>query len=270
MWWVYGELPAPYTGCHIGPDNIWEQLAVGDIDDSGVPSLVTPAWCDADSNIGAYVSRMIALNARTGAVKWLSAPLGTFFSGSGGGFAYYPMTYNAMPAIARLHQGETPSVLFKNSASGYLDSDSTQPLACTQFQANSGLTHCTGVLALNGADGSIRQRFIAADDGQADGGSFNPAAFAIADLMGSGNLNVMANGAVWDADGNLISNRLGATFSSLAVAKLDDSGQSSIISYEYGPQGPSVDRCPPRRRHRAVAIAIERLQRRSVRAFEHR
>lgn len=235
IWWVYGALPAPYAGCHIGTDNIWEQIAVGDVDDSGAPAVVTPAWCDADSNVGTFVSRMIALDARTGAVKWLSPPLGAYiFTAYNGAFYHYPITYSVMPAIARLHPGETPSVLFKNVESGYLNGDPTLALACTQFQATSTLNDCTGVLALNGADGTIRQGFVAPNDGQADGGTYNPGALAIADLTGSGKLNVMANGAVWDADGNLLSNRLGTTFASLAVAKLDDSGQASIISYEYG------------------------------------
>ena len=122
IWWVFGELPAPYTGCFIGADNIAEQVAVGDIDDSGVPAVVTPASCSSDGNIGTVQSRMVALDGRTGAIKWLSAPLGAFFSKLGN-FSHFAMTDGVMPAIARLHPGETPSVLFKKSASGFIDSD---------------------------------------------------------------------------------------------------------------------------------------------------
>ena len=94
------------------------------------------------------------------------------------------------------------------------------------------------MLALNGVDGTIRQRFIAPLDGLGvAANAFNQHAHVmVADLSGrgSGSPNVVANGAVWDAYGNLVSNRLGVGTYSLALAKLDDSGQISIISQELG------------------------------------
>jgi RHS repeat-associated protein len=232
LWQVDGRLPAPNDDCVIESDDNVDELAVGDIDDSGVPALVSPAKCFDDNPLPQIsgATRMIALNARTGALKWLTPPLGQR-QGDGGTGAYFPMTWNATPAIARLHPGETPSVLFKQNAVGFLDNAQTAP-ACDQFKANSGLLYCAGVLALDGADGSVRQRFIAPGDGfQIDG--FNTYGYVmVADLTGSGSPNVIAVGAVWDADGNLVSNRLGGFYYSLALAKLDASGQVSIISEE--------------------------------------
>jgi RHS repeat-associated protein len=123
-------------------------------------------------------------------------------------------------------------VLFKVDAESYLDNPPTQR-ACDQFQVNSGLDLCTGVLALNGADGSVRQRYIAPNDNL---GRENNAGghLIVADLTGSGTPNLVANGAVWDVAGNLVSNRLGTLHRSIALAKLDDSGQVSIVSYEVG------------------------------------
>lgn len=232
LWTVAGELPAPYAGCYIPQDNLpqnqtADDVAVGDIDDSGIPALVTIAYCNSDNAQG---TRMIALNARTGAVKWLTPPLGALIPGSGG--VYFHMTYGVTPAIARLRAGETPSVLFKVEVDDYLDSAQTVR-KCDQFQANSGLYSCTGVLVLDGADGSVRQRMIAPNDnfGRDNRGSGH---LMVAALSGTGPPNIIANGAVWDVDGNLLSNRLGTAARSIALAKLDDSGQLSIISYEVG------------------------------------
>ncbi|MEO8974409.1 MAG: PASTA domain-containing protein, partial [Casimicrobiaceae bacterium] len=232
LWTVAGELPAPYAGCYIPQDNLpqnqtADDVAVGDIDDSGIPALVTIAYCNSDNAQG---TRMIALNARTGAVKWLTPPLGALIPGSGG--VYFHMTYGVTPAIARLRAGETPSVLFKAQFDDYLDSAQTVR-KCDQFQTNSGLYSCTGVLVLDGADGSVRQRMIAPNDnfGRDNRGSGH---LMVAALSGSGPPNIIANGAVWDVDGNLLSNRLGTAARSIALAKLDDSGQLSIISYEVG------------------------------------
>ena len=235
LWNVTGELPAPNAGCFIQNDitpqnQTADRFAVGDIDDSGVPAIVASAKCLAD---GAQGTRMVALNARTGTVKWLTPPLGAFITNSNGFNFYFNMTYGITPVIARLHPAETPSVLFKVDAESYLDNANTQR-SCDQFQANSGLNLCTGVLALNGADGSVRHRYIAPND---DAGRENFAGghLMVADLTGTGTLNLIANGAVWDVDGNLISNRLGGVrHRSIALAKLDDSGQISIISYEVG------------------------------------
>ena len=230
LWSVFGDLQGAYSGCYadVKISDPIDELAIGDIDDSGEPSVVAPAFCNAPYGIA---SRIVALNARTGAVKWLTEPLGAPLPSGG----FYSIAEFAWPLIARLHPlPETPSVLFKIGippASSYIGPNNTLP-ACDQFKANSGLVYCTGIIALNGADGTVRQRFIAPNDGLADGGAYNPGAFAIADLTGSGKPNIIANGAVWDADGNLLSNHLGAQFYSIALANLDNSGQLSIVSFE--------------------------------------
>ncbi len=231
LWSVDGSFPAPHDGCFIQVQTSSDAMALGDIDDSGAPAIVLAAKCYADySSAGSIAARIVALDARTGAVKWLTAPLGTAVADPGGG--YYPMANYATPTIARLHPTETPSVLFKVDAESFIDSGATQ-YACAQFQAGSTLHWCTGVMVLDGADGSVRRRFIAPSD-NVGRENYTRAHVMVADLTGSGSPNVIANGAVWDADGNLVSNRLGVRAYSLALAQLDDSGQVSIISQEPG------------------------------------
>ncbi len=231
LWSIDGSFPAPHDGCFIQVQTSSDAMALGDIDDSGAPALVLAAKCYADySSAGSIAARIVALDARTGAVKWLTAPLGAAVADPGAG--YYPMANYATPTIARLHPNETPSVLFKVDAESFIDSMNTQ-YACAQFQAGSTLHWCTGVMVLDGADGSVRQRFIAPSD-NVGRENYARAHVMVADLTGSGAPNVIANGAVWDADGNLVSNRLGVRAYSLALAQLDDSGQVSIISQEPG------------------------------------
>ena len=59
----------------------------------------------------------------------------------------------------------------------------------------------------------------------------------VADLTGSGTPNIIADTAVWDVNGTLLNNRRnGRMVVGLALANLDDSGQTAIISHELGNQ----------------------------------
>ena len=239
LWTVAGALPAPNSDCYVQSLIGVDELAVGDIDDSGHPAVVVALGCSAD--IGAVVgeaTRMLALDAETGAVKWITGPLGLPTSPSTGSTATFDMVAGVSPVIARLKPGQTPSVMFKRTLAGYIDNPATTR-ECDQFQTNSGLDHCTGVIAINGTDGSVRQKWIAPTDGfvySANEGAETYSDLIVAPIAGSCSPCIIANATVWDADGNIVSNRtLNAGYAplSIALAKVDD-GATAIVSYEYG------------------------------------
>lgn len=218
-------LPVPNDTCTYLPGQTPDDWAVADIDDSGQPAIVLSVQC-TDSNV---TERMVALDARTGTFKWITPALSPTFTGAALG-----MTIGVTPAIARLRAGEKPSVLFKRTVSGW---DSANRQYCDAFQA--GLTGaCTVVMALDGATGGLRQTWVAAGDNEvaywAEGGGREAwGHVAVADLTAGGKSQIVAGTAVWDVDGTLISNRLpGRGVLGLALANLDDSGQTAIVSYE--------------------------------------
>ena len=228
LWTTENYLPAPYDSCFVSVAGGLSYLAAGDIDDSGHPAVVLPIVCNGELSYRGGGTRMAALDAATGAVKWLTVPLGFQITNSPN---YFSMTDYTTPVIARLKPGQTPSVLFQKIASGYLDNPETQR-ACDQFQANSGLSACTGVIALDGSNGNVRQKWIAPADGIVAAYANDGAAPIVANIPGSCTPCLLASGAVWDADGNLISNVVGVGgFISVALAKIDD-GATAIIRHE--------------------------------------
>lgn len=67
-----GVLPPPYTQpCRVNSD--LEGWAGGDIDDDGLPEIVTTANCDP--SVYDYDDHLMAFDARTGAEKWVSQRL---------------------------------------------------------------------------------------------------------------------------------------------------------------------------------------------------
>lgn len=249
--WNVQTLPAPNDDCVVlGSAASTDGLAVGDIDDSGNPAVVSAAYCQRDRyyyanpNMDQPIQRFVALDAQTGAVKWLSDRLGIYVAdadGHGNGSAY-SLTNGVDPAIARLHNGETPSVLFDNTG-GNNQTYGGVPY-CTQFDdaATDPALYCIGVLALDGKTGKVRQKWIAPSSQLANywGGSYGGAGFrpagplVVAPIPGACLPCLLAGGAVWDADGHLVSNTVDdhATLSA-ALAKLDD-GSTAIIRYERG------------------------------------
>lgn len=227
LWYSSGTyLPPPNDTCQIWIGAMNNDLAVGDVDDSGHPSILVPVMCP--SPLGpAILNRLAALDGRNGTLKWLSPMLSVPDSDG----AYEEMTWGTTPAIARLRPGETPSVVFQRTVSGW---DNSGKYECSYFGEN--IPICTVVTAVDGATGALRQRWFAAASAATPigwGGREDAGNVMVADLTGSGSPNVIAGSAVWDANGALLSNRVnGGGVQSLALANLDDSGETAIVSYE--------------------------------------
>lgn len=219
LWESPLSLPAGSEQCTIMTAGMYDDVAVGDIDDSGTPAIIVPVTCT-------YTNRLAAIDGRTGALKWLSPKL----SSPGAGGYEYPMVFGVTPAIARLRPSETPSVIFKRSVASW---DSSGKYSCEQSQA--GLSgYCSVVFALDGASGQIRQTWVAAGDGYVEmGGREAYGHVIVSDLAGSGSPNIISDRAVWDVNGNLLNYRAdGGKVLSLALANLDDSGETAIVSHE--------------------------------------
>ncbi len=232
LWRMSQFLPAPYADCKLRADQTQDAVAVADIDDSGRPAIVAPVNCviaDGDGNI----SRMVALDAGTGAVKWVTARIGSNYADG----SAISNLFGVTPVIARLHDGETPTVLLKRAGGGSLNRDSDATEFCKQYDAATTLTMCTGVIGLDGATGNVRAKWVAqADYAQAfnvaGGGRDAYAHLVVAPIPGVCAPCLVANGAVWDADGNVVSNWMdGGAVVSTALAKLDD-GSTAIVSYQ--------------------------------------
>ncbi len=225
--------PAPlYCSIEIR-SNQPDAMAVGDIDDSGHPAIVVPLQCPGGPN--AYPttpappsSRLAAFDARTGALKWISEDLG--YSHNGNTTFYNQLMWYIVPAIARLGPGETPTVLFKKRIYGTWPGAGPGETYCNDFQSGTG-DKCTVVIGVDGATGAKRRTWVApidiADEDSRGG------YVTVADVTGDGVPDIVADGAVWTVDGTMVSNRLsGRRISGLALANLDDSGQTAIVSHE--------------------------------------
>lgn len=193
------------NGC-IGPGASVFEVAVGDIDDSGHPSIVFPVGCLIDNDSPA---RYMALNGLDGTLKWLSPPLGnaridrvTFLPLPDNDPAGIPdgLAFGTVPTIARLRRGETPSIVV-GAAFSYFDFAGKPE--CNQLVPGwPALTACRGAFVLDGKDGTVRQRMAApsfAGDGTTYGNGTQPA--AVADLTGQGTSDIVFGGAVFGADG---------------------------------------------------------------------
>ncbi|MFT3791350.1 MAG: PASTA domain-containing protein [Rudaea sp.] len=250
--WEVGEhlvMPDKYASlgdCQPDDSDGYDQSAIGDIDDSGVPAIVT-AVGHCSGSPDADDTRMLALSAADGSVKWISDPLGFHLNADNGG-GYYNIVFGVTPVIARLHAGETPTVLLKRAGGGYINRYSADTEFCSQYDASTTLTMCTGVIGLDGADGTVRQEWVApADYYQAYGGESNGGRDAfghlvVATISGVCAPCLIANGAVWGPDGNLISNWMdNSAVQDTAVVKLGD-GAAAIVSLELGGHGGLVAR----------------------------
>ena len=215
--------------------NAPDVIAVGDIDDSGAPAIIVPVVCPSGPSVtGGPTNRLAALDARTGAVKWLSPMLSPLREVAGTPGYAFDITNKVRPAIARLRPGETPSVLFKRTMGG---DDRRGTYYCNDYLPGVSSSNCTVVTAVDGATGAVRQVWAAFNDYYSPGneqGGF----VLVADLNGSGTPNIIADTAVWDLNGTLLNNRSnGRVVVGLALANLDDSGETAIISFEIASGG---------------------------------
>jgi hypothetical protein len=122
---------ATTDGCTIG----WVSdaafgIAVGDIDDDGVPDIVTIGHCGPQNS---PFDRILAIDGRTGALKWRSPSIEEF---------QRDLFNTALLAetgltIARLRSGEKPSILVGRATAGDAEfSDGIQRPNCASIVAN--------------------------------------------------------------------------------------------------------------------------------------
>lgn len=111
--------------------------------------------------------RFVALNGLDGTIKWMSPLVAALPLPTSGGPGI-DLTSRASPTIARLRAGESPSILFSVHMGGVgpVGTDSGgNPVAghlCRYLSSTADVPWCSGVIALNGVDGTVRQRMIAA------------------------------------------------------------------------------------------------------------
>ena len=229
--------PAPYYCSVMNRSNPPDTMAVGDIDDSGTPSIIVPLQCPGGPNTWPTPPappsfRLGAFDTKTGAMKWLSEDLGFLHNGA----TTNQLTWNIVPAIARLAAGETPTILFKKTLAGNWGSGPDDTW-CNDYQPGTG-AECTVVIGIDGATGARRRTWVAPIDYYSTAWGDVGGYVVVADLTGSGSPNIVADRSVWDVNGTLLSNRMnGRMVVGLALANLDDSGQTAIISHELAITG---------------------------------
>ncbi len=223
--WSLNSLPAPlYNDCSLIISG--DPMAVGDVDDDGIPEIVEPVYCGRD---GTTISdRLIVLNARTGAVKYLSERLSVDLTRTHGYAA------DSSPTIARLAAGEPPSILVSASAfnnfgdcSAYADGGPGQQ------------TYCRFVVVLDGATGAVTKRMFAtgaAAAGRFDGPDHRWVPAVVSDLDGDGEVEIISAGAVFHRDGR-VQWEVPSTVFRTAVANLDDTPDAEVVMLVGGGNG---------------------------------
>ncbi|MEO8136003.1 MAG: Ig-like domain-containing protein, partial [Betaproteobacteria bacterium] len=218
----------PYSGVAL--------LAAADIDDDGKPEVIFAGSCAGDNGN----MRIVALNGQDGSVKWTSPALAAIpVLGDGA-----TLTSFAVPTIARLRTGESPSVLITVQAAGahriaVVGFDTIVEPACRlivdtvadgDYQPNPDFPphyqQCRGVIVLNGSDGTVRQRMIARQMpiSGLDGGTEQTGLSApvVVDLDGDGTPEIVAGGVVFNLNGTPRWQGASANIREVAVGNFDD------------------------------------------------
>ncbi|MBX3024521.1 PASTA domain-containing protein [bacterium] len=211
------SLPAPYDGCAMygrGADT----FAAADIDDDGAVEIVMSAQCAADNANYIYVAgnaaRLVALAYDPAApqrvrVKWLSDPLSPRIPYTeGDGHLFVPFGGQAASAaitVARLRPTEPPTVLLGKSYS----SGPGPRSYCGQVLPGKLDPHCRIVFAVDGATGALKTPYYAAPEDPNSVGPYGdqvyggPSAASVADVNDDGQLDVLFQGTLWNADGTV-------------------------------------------------------------------
>ncbi|MEO8344112.1 MAG: RHS repeat-associated core domain-containing protein [Betaproteobacteria bacterium] len=237
-----------FTGCTPYSSAAVFSIAAGDLDDDGKPEVVFPVSCAGDNG----TMRYIALNGADGTQKWLSPALSAV-PVTGDATA---LTTAAVTTIARLRVGETPSVLFNVVGMNSTRNAAFDPEpVCRQivetvpngtYQPNPiyppHYQQCRGLIVLNGADGTVRQRMIterAQFSGLPDGGLEYRGLTApvVVDLDGDGIVEIVAGGVVFNLDGTVRWKGRDALVHDLAVGNFDDTPDIEVVRYEGFPSG---------------------------------
>ena len=236
----------PYTGAAVF------KIAAADIDDDGKPEVVVPGSCVGDNG----TMRVFALNGQDGTMKWVSPPLAAIpVLGDG-----TTLTSRAVPTIARLRAGESPSILINvqeaNAHRIAVDGNGNAIVepACRllaesvpdgTYQPSPDFPphyqHCRGVIVLDGATGAVRQRMIVErtlpsglDGGTESGGLSAP---VVVDLDGDGIPEIVAGGVTFNLDGTLRWKGATAAVLEVAVGNFDDTPDVEVVRYEHAADG---------------------------------
>ncbi len=236
-WRVPHTFPAPWSDCVKGSGSQYE-LAIGDIDDDGFPEVITIVGCARDG----YNPRMrvAALNGSDGSLKWMSPPISAVNAPPG---SNPDMLRYATPTIGRLRAGESPSILLALSLNGTsaIGVDSANaPISgptCRHIVATTDFGICSGVIVLNGTDGSVRQRMIAVrGQGFFDryyGGVTAGIAPIVVDLDNDGIPEIVAGAIVFRNNGTVLREQTtNYTTAAIAVGNFDDTPDVEIVRLE--------------------------------------
>ena len=246
--------------CRLNFGNIQTaHMSVADIDDDGVPDVVVGGSCDIPFGTFNDKSQLIAINARTGAFKWKSAPiLDTGFEA----FAtseWPPFTqYSAPLNVVRLRAGEKPSVVIGVAATGVATRDYGLPTQSTRPKCSAIVATvpdgyfvptasevpphyytCVGVIVVDGATGAVTQRMIR--DVGPYGNPYNypgnarlgsVAGVLVGDFTGAGENKFNYLGAVWNLDGTRFGTSFPTDIQSIALGNFDDSPDVEMVYVE--------------------------------------
>ncbi|MBK7472842.1 MAG: hypothetical protein IPI73_21705 [Betaproteobacteria bacterium] len=242
-----------FTGCTPYGGKAEFRLAAADLDGDGKPEVVMPVSCASE---GGDNLRLMALNGQNGTVKWTSPVVAAVpVVGDAAG-----LTASAVPTIARLRPGESPSVLFNVQGINLhriavVGFDNIYEPACRlivdtvpdgTYQPNPAFPprykHCRGVIVLDGADGTIRQRMIAErtlvselGDGANETGDLS--APVVVDLDGDGTPEIVAGGVTFNLDGSVRWKGAANKVLEVAVGNFDDSPDVEVVRYERAADG---------------------------------
>lgn len=242
--WSSNFAGTPWSDCrlHIVGVNPIYPVALGDIDDDGTMEVVGIATCDRDSS--QLNGRIVAFQGATGAIKWMSPVLAALPLPATGSTGAIDFTIKVSPTIARLRQGESPSILinFYESFRSFVEVDSignptnNSPYRCLWHHPEANVPWCSGVIVLNGVDGTVRQRMWAprsfgtrVDTHFENSGYVAP---IVADLDGNGTPEIVSGATAFAADGNLLHGETGYATTDVAVANFDDAPDLEIIRAE--------------------------------------
>ncbi len=221
--WSIGGLPAPYSDCTYA-FIVTVNLAVGDVDDDGIPDIVLPVGCGRD---GGLHDRYIVLNALTGVPKYLTDLLSVDVSRTNG------YAWETFPTIARLAPNESPSIVVGGTANANFGDCS----AYADGAPGQG-TYCRVAVTFDGATGAVRKRMFAVGttEGRFDGPNHRWVPPIVFDLDGDGEVEIVSAGAVFHRDGSLLWNESQSVYRT-AVANLDDTPDTEIVMLLGGGNG---------------------------------